>query len=87
MSINNYKTDADGRINKAQADIKINTDAISTKVAKTDYDTKTGDLTTSINKAQETADGATKTIGTYKESNDKRVYAAETNIKTISSLL
>lgn len=81
LSINNYKTDADGRISKAQADIKVNADAIATKVAKTDYDKKTGDLTTSVNKAQQTADTASQTIGTYKESNDKRVSAAETNIK------
>lgn len=81
LAINNYKTDADGRISKAQADIKVNADAIATKVAKTDYDKKTGDLTTSINKAQQTADSATQTIGTYKETNDKRVASAETNIK------
>lgn len=87
LAINNYKTDADGRISKAQADIKVNADAIATKVAKTDYDKKTGDLTTSINKAQQTADSATQTIGTYKETNDKRVTAAETNIHTNSEAI
>lgn len=81
LAINNYKTDADGRISKAQADIKVNADAIATKVAKTDYDQKTGELITSVNTAQQTADTATQTIGTYKESNDKRVSAAETNIQ------
>ena len=55
--------------------------SIDTKVAKTDYDQKTGELTTSVNTAQQTADSATQTIGTYKESNDKRITAAETNIK------
>lgn len=54
--------------------------SIETKVAKTDYDKRTGELTTSVNTAQQTADTATQTIGTYKESNDKRVAAAETNI-------
>ncbi|WP_311133646.1 phage tail spike protein, partial [Weissella confusa] len=87
VSINNYKTDADGRISKAQTDIKANAEAISAKVAKTDYDKKTGDLTTSVNKAQQTADSATQTIGTYKESNDKRVSAAETNIKANSDAI
>ena len=87
LSINNYKTDADGRISKAQADIKVNADAIATKVAKTDYDKKTGDLTTSVNKAQQTADTATQTIGTYKETNDKRVASAETNIKANSDAI
>lgn len=87
LAINNYKTDADGRISKAQADIKLNADTISTKVAKTDYDKKTGELTTSVNKAQQTADTATQTIGTYKETNDKRVASAETNIKANSDAI
>ncbi|QBZ02798.1 hypothetical protein [Weissella confusa] len=86
-SLNNYKSDADGRINKAQADIRANAEAISTKVAKTDYDKKTGELTTSVNRAQQTADTATQTIGTYKESNDRRVQAAETNIHTNSEAI
>lgn len=81
LAINNYKTDADGRISKAQADIKVNADNISTKVSKTDYDKKTGELTTSVNTAKQTADTASQTIVTYKESNDKRVSAAETNIQ------
>ncbi|QIE78911.1 phage tail spike protein [Weissella confusa] len=80
LSINNYKTDADGRISKAQADIITNANAITQKVSQSDYNTKTGELTTSVSKAQQTADTATQTIGTYKESNDKRVAAAETNI-------
>ncbi|CAM2814607.1 phage tail spike protein [Weissella confusa] len=87
LSINNYKTDADQRISKAQADIKVNADNISTKVEKSDYDKKTGDLTTSVNKAQQTADTATQTIGTYKTSNDNRVSAAETAIKANSDAI
>ena len=55
--------------------------SIDTKVAKTEYDKKTGELTTSVNTAQQTANTATQTIGTYKQTNDKRVSAAETNIK------
>ncbi|WP_160982878.1 phage tail spike protein [Weissella cibaria] len=81
VSINNYKTDADGRISKAQADIVANANAITQKVSQSDYNAKTGELTQSVSKAQQTADTATQTIGTYKESNDKRVTAAETNIK------
>lgn len=87
LAINNYKTDADGRISRAQDDIKVNANAISTKVEKSDYDKKTGELTTSVNKAQQTADTATQTIGTYKETNDKRVTAAETNIKANSEAI
>lgn len=55
--------------------------SIDTKVAKTEYDKKTGELTTNVNTAQQTANTATQTIGTYKQTNDKRVAAAEVNIK------
>lgn len=61
--------------------------SIDTKVAKTEYDQKTGELTTSVNKAQQAADSATQTIGTYKESNDNRVTAAETNITANSDAI
>lgn len=61
--------------------------SIDTKVAKTDYDKKTGELTTSVNTAQQTANTATQTIGTYKQTNDKRVSAAETNIKANSDAI
>lgn len=87
LSINNYKTDADGRISKAQADIVSNANAITQKVSQSDYNAKTGELTTSVSKAQQTADTATQTIGTYKETNDKRVSAAETNIKANSDAI
>lgn len=87
LAINNYKTDADGRIKKAQADIEVNANAITQKVSQSDYDKKTGDLTTSVNTAQSTADSATQTIGTYKETNDKRVASAETKIKANSDAI
>ncbi|MCT3052727.1 hypothetical protein, partial [Leuconostoc mesenteroides] len=80
LSIQNYKADADGRINKAQSDITQTANQVATKVSQTDYDTKTGDLTTKVSKAQQTADSATTTIGSYKTSNDNRVAAAETKI-------
>ncbi|QQE97530.1 hypothetical protein [Leuconostoc citreum] len=81
LSINNYKTDADGRISKAQSDIVVNANAINTKVSQSDYDSKTGDLTTKVNNAQQTADSANTTIGNYKTSNDGRVSSAESAIK------
>lgn len=80
LSINNYKTDADGRISKAQADIIVNANAITQKVSQSDYNAKTGDLTTKVNTAQSTADSATSTIGAYKTANDARVASAESKI-------
>lgn len=79
-SLNSYKTDADGRISKAQADIIVNANAITQKVSQSDYNAKTGDLTTKVNTAQSTADSATSTIGAYKTSNDARVASAESKI-------
>lgn len=80
LNLSKYQTDADGRISKAQADIKANATAITQKVSQTDYDKKTGDLSTSVSKAQQTADSAVTTIGNYKTSNDNRVKATETSI-------
>ncbi|WP_186731228.1 phage tail spike protein [Leuconostoc lactis] len=79
-SLNSYKTDADGRISKAQADIIVNANAITQKVSQSDYNAKTGDLTTKVNTAQSTADSATSTIGSYKQTNDARVASAESKI-------
>lgn len=80
LALSNYKTDADGRISKAQADIIVNANAITQKVSQSDYNAKTGDLTTKVNTAQSTADSATSTIGSYKTSNDARVASAESKI-------
>ena len=80
LALSNYKTDADGRISKAQADIITNANAITQKVSQTDYDKKTGDLTTAVAKAQTTADGIVTTVGNYQTSNDARVKSTETAI-------
>ena len=80
LDLSNYKTDADGRIRKAQSDIKVNANAITQKVSQSDYDKKTGDLSTKVNTAQSTANSAVTTIGDYKTSNDKRVKEAESAI-------
>ncbi|WP_273705676.1 phage tail spike protein, partial [Leuconostoc mesenteroides] len=74
-------TSADGIITKAQADIKVNADAIGQKVSKEVYDKKTGELSEKINKAKDTADKSLRTIGDYKTSNDKRVHEAESSIE------
>lgn len=79
-SLNNYKTDADGRITKAQSDITQTAKDVTTKISQTDYNAKTGDLDTRVTKAQTTADGAVTTVGAYKTSNDNRVKATETSI-------
>ncbi|WP_029509803.1 phage tail spike protein [Leuconostoc lactis] len=79
-SFSTYKTTNDGKVAKAQADIIVNANAITQKVSQSDYNAKTGDLTTKVNTAQSTADSATSTIGAYKTSNDARVASAESKI-------
>ncbi|AHF19633.1 hypothetical protein LMES_1417 [Leuconostoc mesenteroides KFRI-MG] len=79
-SLNNYKTDADGRISKAQSDIVQTAKDVTTKVSQSDYNSKTSELTTKVSTAQQTADSAVTTVGAYKTSNDNRVSSAETKI-------
>jgi len=78
--LTNYKTDADGRITKAQSDVTQTAALVATKVSQSDYDKKTGQLSTDVSNAQQTANSAVTTIGSYKTSNDSRVSAAETKI-------
>lgn len=80
LSINNYKTDADGRITKAQSDITQTATQVATKVSQSDYNAMTSELTTKVSTAQQTADSAVTTIGSYKTSNDNRVSSAESKI-------
>ncbi|MFT8852741.1 MAG: phage tail spike protein [Leuconostoc suionicum] len=79
-SLNAYKTDADGRISKAQSDITQTANQVATKVSQNDYNAKTSELSTKVSTAQQTADSAVTTIGAYKTSNDGRITAAETKI-------
>ncbi|WP_273707681.1 hypothetical protein, partial [Leuconostoc mesenteroides] len=79
-SLNDYKTDADGRISKAQSDIIQTAKDVTTKVSQSDYNSKTSELTTKVSTVQQTADSVVTTIGLYKTSNDNRVSAAETKI-------
>ena len=56
-------TSADGIITKAQADIKANAEAITEKVSQTDYDDYKSKLNTRFTKVEQTADGASTTVG------------------------
>ncbi|WP_273708563.1 hypothetical protein, partial [Leuconostoc mesenteroides] len=60
---------------------------IETKISKTDYDKKTGELSHNVNEAKDTADKALRTIGDYKTSNDKRVHEAESSIERTANAI
>lgn len=82
LDLSTYKQDADGRISKAQTDITATANQVGTKVSQTDYDTKTGQLTTSVSKAQQTADAVTTSLASYKQDADGRISANSADIIT-----
>ncbi|WP_349515876.1 hypothetical protein [Leuconostoc suionicum] len=79
-TISQNKKDAEGKITSAQTTATQALSGLSSKVERSEYNQKTGDLSTSVSKAQQTADSAVTTIGNYKTSNDNRVKATETSI-------
>ncbi|WP_273728941.1 phage tail spike protein [Leuconostoc mesenteroides] len=79
-TISQNKIDSDGKISTAQSTATQALNEVTTKVSQTDYDKKTGDLTTAVSKAQQTADGVVTTVGNYQTSNDERIKAAESAI-------
>ena len=87
LDLSTYKTDADGRISKAQSDITATSKEVKTKVSQSDYDTKTGDLTTKYGQVKATADSVTTDVANYKKSNDGRIKADEANIDANSKAI
>ncbi|MFT8598843.1 MAG: phage tail protein [Leuconostoc pseudomesenteroides] len=81
-TINQNKQDADGKISTAQTTATTALNGLSSKASQTDYDTKTGQLTTSVSKAQQTADAATISLANYKQDADGRISANSADIVT-----
>ena len=84
LDLSKYQTDADGRISKAQSDITATANEVKTKVSQSDYNAKTDDLTTKYGQVKATADAVTTDVAKYKKSNDGKVSANESSIKTLS---
>ncbi|WP_165206863.1 phage tail protein [Weissella sagaensis] len=85
LDLSTYKTDANGRISKAQADITATSKEVSTKVSQSDFDKKTGDLTTKYGQVKTTADAVTTDVANYKKSNDGKVSANTASINTLNN--
>ena len=81
LSINNYKTDADGRISKARSDITATAKEVKTKVSQSDYDKKTGDLSTKVNTVTQTATETKNELASV----SKTVDSQSAKINTISN--
>ncbi|OQJ73324.1 hypothetical protein BMS77_02055 [Leuconostoc pseudomesenteroides] len=86
-TITRYKETNDGHVSKLQTDVTTALGQIETKISQTDYDKKTGELSSKINEAKDTADKSLKTIGDYKTSNDKRVSDAESSIERTANAI
>src|SRR5699024_9878300 len=84
LDLSKYKTDADGRISKAQSDITATANEVKTKVSQSDFDTKTGDLATKYGQVKATGDDVTTDVAKYKTANDKKVSANTASISTMS---
>lgn len=71
-TITQNKSSADSGISTAQTTAKAAVDGLAFKVSKTDYDQKTGDLSTKINDVKETADSSAQTIADIKTADGKQ---------------
>ena len=81
LDLSTYKTDADGRIRKAQSDITATSKEVKTKVSQSDYDKKTGDLSSNINTATQTANETKNELANV----SKTVDSQSAKINTISN--
>ncbi|ORI85702.1 phage tail spike protein [Leuconostoc lactis] len=71
-TITQYQETNDGKVRKAQTDATTALGLVETKVSQTDYDKKTGDLSSHINDVKQTADRSAQTIADIKEADGKR---------------
>ena len=85
LDLSKYKTDADGRISKAQSDITATANEVKTKVSQSDYNAKTDDLTKKYGQVKATADSVKTDVSKYKVSNDKKVSANTASINTLNN--
>lgn len=71
-TITQNKSSADSGISTAQTTANAAVDGLAFKVSQTDYDQKTGDLSTKINDVKETADRSAQTIVDIQEVDGKQ---------------
>ncbi len=71
-TITQYQETNDGLVSKAQTDATTALGLVETKISKTVYDQKTGELSRIINETKDTADKSTQTIADIQEADGKR---------------
>ena len=80
-TITQYQTTNDGKVTKAQTDATTALGLVATKVSQTDYDQKTGDLTTKYTTVKQTVDSQASDIVDIK----KTASSQASKINSISS--
>lgn len=71
-TITQNKSSADSGISTAQTTAKAAVDGLAFKVSKTDYDQKTGELSSNINEVKDTADKSLQTIADIQEADGEQ---------------
>ncbi|WP_273712031.1 phage tail spike protein [Leuconostoc mesenteroides] len=71
-TISQYQDTNDGHVSKLQTDVSTALGQIETKISKTVYDQKTGDLSSKINETKDTADKSAQTIADIQEADGKQ---------------
>ena len=79
------KQELGSEVSKAQSDIVATNKELAGKVSQTDFDKKTGDLTTKYGQVKTTADAVTTDVSNYKIVNDKKVSANTSSINTLNN--
>ncbi|MGX9818064.1 lysis system i-spanin subunit Rz, partial [Leuconostoc mesenteroides] len=71
-TITQYKETNDGHVSKLQTDVSTALGQIETKISQTDYDKKTGELSSHINDVKDTADKSLKAIADIQKADGKQ---------------
>lgn len=87
-TITQYKETNDGHVSKLQTDVTKALGEVTTKISKTEYDQKTGELSKTINDTKDTADRSAQSIADIQEADgrqDSRISEVEKTAGEIKS--
>ncbi|KDA48644.1 hypothetical protein L964_1865 [Leuconostoc pseudomesenteroides 1159] len=71
-TISQYQENINGHVSKLQTTAQTAVDGLKTKISQTDFNQKTGELSSKINEAKDTVDKSLRTIADIKTDNEKQ---------------
>ncbi|OQJ70179.1 hypothetical protein BMS79_07100, partial [Leuconostoc pseudomesenteroides] len=71
-TITQYQENINGHVSKLQTTAQTAVDGLKTKISQTDFNQKTGELSSKINEAKDTVDKSLRTIADIKTDNEKQ---------------